>query len=104
MQQLRGALWLQEHILALVKAALGEANITPAQLDCIAYTKVHWLRRLLRIMRKPPAFRRRHWHGCRLLQRTRYCAAARTCMCPVNACRTIAQWSMTRCLDTPTGS
>jgi len=30
----------QEHILALVKAALGEAKITPAQLDCIAYTKV----------------------------------------------------------------
>ena len=31
---------VQEHILALVKAALGEAKITPAQLDCIAYTKV----------------------------------------------------------------
>ena len=34
------ALLSQEHILALVKAALGEAKITPAQLDCIAYTKV----------------------------------------------------------------
>ena len=34
------ALLRQEHILALVKAALGEAKITPAQLDCIAYTKV----------------------------------------------------------------
>ena len=33
---------VQEHILALVQAALREASTTPAQLDCIAYTKV-WL-------------------------------------------------------------